>query len=391
MPPAEARRAADAPGPWWTRVGGLLPTVLSSLAAVGLALLVGGVVILLSGQDPVLAYRALFEGAFGGQRAIAETLIAATPLILGGLAFAVAARAGMFNIGIEGQMVVGGLVAGLVGAANWGLPALLYLPLALGLGALAGGVWGGIPGLLKARSGAHEVITTIMLNYLAFQLSTFVLNRADLLPVRPDLQATDKAAPAALLPRLMPPTRLHAGLLVALLAALALWWLMFRTTFGYKLRTVGISPGAAAYAGISWGWAITLAMFLSGVLGGFAGGSEVLGLHGRYYGVPTGYGYTAIAVGLVGRNNPLGVVFAGLLFGALSAGANRMQNTAGTSKDLVSVLLGLVILSVAAFASVESYRQRRRQTARARSDSRDRAAADAGDPDVDPVTPKEVV
>src|SRR5581483_4961420 len=282
------------------RVGALVPTVLSSLGAVAIALLAGAVVIVLSGQDPILAYRALVEGALAGQRPLAETMVAATPLILGGLAFAVAARAGLFNIGIEGQMVVGGLAAGLAGAAGWPLPAAVYLPLAILIGALAGGVWGGLPGYLKAKTGAHEVITTIMLNYLAFQLSTFVLNQDEILPVRPDLQATEKAAPAALLPKLLPGTRLHGGLVLALLAAVGLWWLLFRTTLGYKLRTVGQSRGAAAYAGISWGRAITLAMFLSGVLGGVAGASEALGLHGRYYGVATGYGYTSIAVGLVG-------------------------------------------------------------------------------------------
>ncbi|HEU5433862.1 MAG TPA: ABC transporter permease [Thermomicrobiales bacterium] len=365
------------------RVGTLVPTVLSSLGAVAIALLAGAVVIVLSGQDPILAYRAMLEGALAGKRPLAETLVAATPLILGGLAFAVAAQAGLFNIGIEGQMMVGGMAAGLAGAAGWPLPAVIYLPLAIVIGALAGGIWGGVPGYLKAKTGAHEVITTIMLNYLAIELSIFVLNQQDHLPVRPDLQATEKAVPAALLPKLLPGTRLHGGLILALLGAVALWYLLYRTTLGYKLRTVGQSRGAAAYAGISWGRAITLAMFLSGVLGGIAGASEALGLQGRYYGVSTGYGYTAIAVGLVGGNNPFGVIFAGLLFGALSAGANRMQATAGTSKDLVSVLLGLVILSVSAFAAIDAYRRRRKQAARARSGVRDRASAGAGEPEVE--------
>jgi simple sugar transport system permease protein len=362
----------------------VLPTAASSIGAVVVALLVGALIIALSGDDAVAAYRALFAGAFGGKRAIAETLVAATPLILGGLGFAIAFRAGLFNIGIEGQMVLGGLAAGLIGAVDLGLPRAVHLPLALAAAALAGGLWGGLPGFLKARTGAHEVITTIMLNYLAYRLSTYLIGRDDLFHVvNPALQATDPAVTAARLPRLLPGTRLHAGLLVALIAAVALWYVLFRTTLGYRLRTVGLSRGAAAYAGFSWGQTITVAMFLSGLLGGLGGAGETLGLQGRYYNVTSGYGFTAIAVGLVGRNHPLGVVLAGLLFGALSSGATRMQNTAGTSKDLVQVLLGLVILSVAAFAAADRFRLRRRRSTSPLS-ATGRASVTDTEPDLEP-------
>jgi simple sugar transport system permease protein len=171
-------------------------------------------------------------------------------------------------------------------------------------------------------------------------------------------------------------------LILALIAAVILWYVLYRTTFGYRVRMVGISRGAAAYAGVSWGRTITIAMLISGVLGGLAGASEALGLQGRYFNIAPGYGFTAIAVGLVGRNHPAGVVLAGLLFGALNAGATRMQSAAGTSKDLVSVLLGLVILSVAAFSAIDYIQRRRQQAARARGSTRDRASADAGEPDV---------
>jgi general nucleoside transport system permease protein len=373
--PAPARPAAAEPGVG-QRFAAALPTILSSLGAVAIALALGAVIILLSGQNPAVAYAALFEGAFGGVKPITETLVAATPLIFGGLAFAVAAQAGLFNIGIEGQLVLGGLAAGIVGALPLGLPAILHLPLALLAAVAAGGLWGFLPGFLKARTGAHEVITTIMLNYLAFRLSTMLISWDDVLPVKPDLQSTEAAQTAARLPKLIEGTRLHAGFLLALVVAAVIWYLLYRTTFGYRLRTVGISRGAAAYAGISWGLTITLAMTLSGVLAGLGGAADSLGLQGRYYNVQTGYGFTAIAVGLVGRNNPFGVVAAALLFGALSAGATRMQNTAGTSKDLVSVLLGLVILSVSAFAVLDEFRKRRRQAAVAGAVSRDRAEGD---------------
>ncbi len=348
MSEATDTRQIESPG--WLRQSG--PMVLTSAGAVALALALGALVILFSGQDPVVAYRALVSGAFGDRRGIAETLVAATPYILGGLAFTVAFRAGMFNIGIEGQIVIGGLACGLVGAYDLGLPPVIFLPLALIVAALAGGLWGAIPGALKAVSGAHEVITTIMLNYLAFRLLTYVLTETESwLPVNIQLQATKPVQPEARLPNLLERTRLHAGIIVALAAALVLWLLLYRTTWGYRVRTVGYSRGAAAFAGFSWGKVVTGAMFASGVLAGLAGAGETLGLQGKQISAPQGYGFTAIAVGLVGRNHPLGVVLSGLLFGALRSGATEMQNTAGTSKELVLVLQGLIILSVAAFVS----------------------------------------
>ncbi|MCA9858808.1 MAG: ABC transporter permease [Thermomicrobiales bacterium] len=346
------------------RSRGLTMTVLTSVAAVAVALLVGAIFILLSQQNPVTAYKALLEGAFGSRRAIGETLAASTPYIFGGLAFAVAYRAGLFNIGIEGQMVMGGLAAGVFAAWNLDLPRVLYIPCALLVAAVAGGIWGAIAGALKAVSGAHEVITTIMLNYLAFQVLSYTLLRTEgWLPVNPQLQATKPSSPDARLPNILSGTRLHAGLLLGLLMALLVWYLLFRTTFGYRLRTVGLSKGAAAYAGMRWGATITIAMFISGALGGLGGASETLGLLGQQYNAPQGYGFASIAVGLVGRNNPFGVVLAALLFGTLRSGSTAMQNQAGTSKELVLVLQGLVILAFAALAAsgrVQSWWAKRR-------------------------------
>lgn len=342
----------------------LLTTVLTSVAAVAVALFVGALFILLSGQNPFDAYSALLEGAFGSRRAFGETMAASTPYIFGGLAFAVAYRAGLFNIGIEGQMLMGGLAAGLFAAWNFDLPKVIYLPCALVVAAIAGGLWGAIAGALKAVSGAHEVITTIMLNYLAYQILSYVLLRtADWLPVNPQLQSTNPAAANARLPNILSGTRLHAGLLLGLATAVVIWYLLFRTTFGYRLRTVGSSKGAAAYAGMSWGATITAAMFISGALGGLGGASETVGLLGQQYNAPQGYGFASIAVGLVGRNNPFGVVLASILFGTLRSGSNAMQNQAGTSKELVLVLQGLVILAFAALAAsgrVQSWWAKRR-------------------------------
>lgn len=337
------------------RARGALGSVVGSIAAIAVALVIGALIIILSGEDAILAYRALFEGAFVGRRAITETLVATTPLIFGGLAFAIAARAGLFNIGIEGQFFLGSLAAGLVGAIDLGLPTVIHLPLAILAGVTCGGIWGMLPGALKARTGASEVITTIMLNYVAFQIGNWSLRQDDFLAINPDFQATDPVEPTARLAILVEPTRLHAGLLLALLAALILWYLLFRTTFGYRIRTVGLSRGAASYAGISWGGTIVVAMLASGVLGGLGGASETLGLQGRHYSQPAGYGFTAIAVGLVGRNHPVGVVLAAFLFGALNAGATQMQARAGTSREIVMIIQGLVILSVAAFAALGQF------------------------------------
>jgi general nucleoside transport system permease protein len=375
----------------WKWITGALPTVLSSLLAVAIALLAGAIVLALSGANPIPAYEALFAGAFGGRRELAETLVMATPLILGGLAFAVAARAGLFNIGIEGQMVVGGLCAGLAAAWDPGLPIFVHLPLAILAGMMAGGIWGFIPGFLKAKTGAHEVITTIMLNYLAYRISTVVIGQEHLPLVNPALQATQPAVDNATLPQLVAATRLHAGILIALAAAVVVWFLLYRTVFGYKIRTVGLSPGAAAFAGIPWGRTIALAMLLSGLLAGLGGTVDALGLQGRYYNITLGIGFTSIAVGLVGRNTPFGVVLAGLLFGALASGATKMQNTAGISRDIVYVLLAFVILSVSALAVAQQFRQGKRLAARARGMTRDRAAQDAGDPLVEPPPPSRAI
>jgi simple sugar transport system permease protein len=375
----------------WRRITGALPTVLSSLLAVAIALFAGGIVLALSGANPIPAFQALFSGAFGGRRELAETLVAATPLILGGLAFAVAARAGLFNIGIEGQMVVGGLCAGLAAAWDPDLPIFVHLPLAVLAGMIAGGIWGFIPGFLKAQTGAHEVITTRMLTYLAYRIGTVVIGEEDLPLLTPALQATQPAVDNATLPRLVESTRLHAGSLIALAAAVVVWFLLYRTVFGYKIRTVGLSPGAAAFAGISWGRTIALAMLLSGLLAGLGGTVDALGLQGRYYNISLGIGFTSIAVGLVGRNTPFGVVLAGLLFGALAAGATKMQNTADISRDIVYVLLAFVILSVSAIAVAQQFRQAKRLAARVRGLTRDRAAHDAGDPLLEPPPPPRAI
>ena len=383
--------AATAGSRWRGWVGSAVSALLSSLAAVAVALLVGAFVIFLSGDDPIVAYRALFRGSLGGVRPLSETLVAATPLIFGGLAFALAYRAGMFNIGVEGQLVLGGLAAGWVGAQALGVPKLVHLPLALAAAMLVGGLWGALPGALKARTGAHEVITTIMLNYVAARISAYAVGSNGPLKGSASLPATDPTVPAATLDPLIEGQRVHVGLPLALVVAALLWYLLFRTTFGYRVRAVGLSRGAAAYAGINWGRTITLAMLGSGLLAGLGGAAEVLGLQGRYYDkFSPGYGFTAIAIGLVGRNHPAGVVLAAVLLGALNSGATAMQSAAGTSKELVQILQALVILAVAAFAAAARLRLGRRffdgrpSTVARRAAADDRSSAVGMEPEMEP-------
>jgi ABC-type uncharacterized transport system permease subunit len=309
------------------------------------------------------AYAALLEGAvfnpaLSGTAAlgpISETLVNATPLILTGLAVALSFRVGLFNIGAQGQIILGAVVAAYVGFA-WDLPVVLHLLVALVGGILGGTLWGGVVGWLKARTGAHEVITTIMLNYVAINLLTFLLGLQGF--QRPPYgQAISESVDAsARLPHLLGSSlRVHLGLLIALAAAVGVWWLFTRSTLGFRLRAVGANPDAARTAGMAVGRLQITAMALAGGLAGLAGASQVLGVTGSVTGSVAGsIGFDAITVALLGRNNPYGVVAAGLLFGGMRAGSVQMQSATGVPVDLVGVLQALVVLFIAAPALVRA-------------------------------------
>jgi general nucleoside transport system permease protein len=295
------------------------------------------------------AYSALIRGALGGTSQLSETLIAATPLILSGLAVAVPLRAGLFNIGAEGQVIAGGIVAGLVGFSLVGLPMIIHLPLAVLGGMLGGAAYGFIPGILKARTGAHEVISTIMLNNIAILVSAWLVStalfrqpdRAD--PVSKTVEAS------ARFPRISADLRVNYSLLFALLLAALIFWLVERSTRGFELNAVGLNPSAATTAGMSVSRTIVLAMSTGGMLGGAAGIALILGVQGRLtIGFSAGIGFNGITVALLGRGRIGGTVAAGLLFGALQAGGRAMQAETGTSLDLVLVLQALIILFIAA-------------------------------------------
>ena len=318
------------------------------------------------------AYGSMFEGSIGNFGAIAdafasgdsraigqalypiaESLATTTPYVLAGLAVAVSFRCGMFNIGVEGQIFLGAIFATYVGYAFTGLPAVLHITLAVLAGALGGALWAAIPALLKARAGAHEVITTIMLNYVAYRLTDWLLSgpmqrEGSSNPISPMIAQT------AELPRLLPdPARFHIGFFIAIIVAFGVWWLLFRSTIGFEIRTVGANPDAARYAGMNVTRNLVLAMCLSGALAGLAGANQVLGLnHTMTAGISGGLGFDAIALALLGKSHPFGVVAASLLFGILRAGATKMQSVASIPTDLISIIQALVIAFIAAPAIV---------------------------------------
>ncbi|HVM20533.1 MAG TPA: ABC transporter permease [Egibacteraceae bacterium] len=335
-----------------------LAPVTVPIYAVLVAVVVGSLVMLLAGANPLTAYGALFDGAWGSPEVLARSLARSTPFIIAGLAVAFAFKAGLFNIGAEGQLLMGALTAAWVGTWSWmaGLPAILAVPVVLLAGVAGGLFWGGIPGVLKARTGAHEVIVTIMLNAIALRLAEWIINSRSpriLLDLSASVPHTVPIFDAARMPRL-PGTALHLGFLLALLLCAAVWFVLQRSTVGFEIRTVGANPDAARYAGMSVGRTIVLVMAVSGALAGIAGAGEVSGGTTGYLtsGSFIGIGFDSIAIALLARANPFAVIPAAFLWGSLLAGAPTMQLQADVSLDIVRVVQALIILFVAADAIV---------------------------------------
>ncbi len=309
-----------------------------------LALIIGGIILWISGVNPFAAYAALFKGALGSPEAIARTLEKTTPLIFGGLAVAFAFQAGLFNIGGQGQLLIGGIVAAYLGFAIEGLPFIIHMPLALLGGSLAGALWGGIAGALKAYTGAHEVITTIMLNYIAINLTDYLANgpwKAEGIIARtPEVLTSAKIPSVGGYP---------LGFLLACGMAVLTWWILYKTTMGFAIRTTGLNSNAALYAGIKVTTIIVLVMFFSGFLAGMGGAVETLGVIGRYQpGFNVGLGFDGITIALLAKTNPLGVIPAALLIGAMDAGASKMQFDAGVRFQIIDIIQGLILFFVSA-------------------------------------------
>jgi general nucleoside transport system permease protein len=394
------------------------------LAAIILALLVGAIILIVSDVKPLEAYKALFTGAFGETRFLRRTLEKATPLIFSGLAVAFAFKAGLFNIGAQGQLLLGALTSAALGFMITGLPPLVHIPLALMGGTLVGALYGAIPGALKTFTGAHEVITTIMLNYIAINITDYLADGPLKDPAPTNIVArTQKIEEAAIIPtpeftmtigifialvvmilasilffailkkttlnlknkstlfllrialviglgvgagvllRGVAPGFYHQplsflpytviplpiGFLIAIFVAVIIWFILMKTSLGFEIRTIGLNQHAAKYAGIKVSWMFILAMVISGALAGLGGAVETQGVVYRYQpGFNTGLGFDGITVALLGRNHPLGVIFAALLIGALQGGSNVMQFQAGVPSQIIDVIQALMLFFVAA-------------------------------------------
>jgi ABC-type uncharacterized transport system permease subunit len=333
-----------------------LYALIVPVLAVVTALLLGAVIIALTGGDVAKAYQGLWEGSLGRPRSISDTLVRTTPYIFGGLAVALAFKGGLFNIGVEGQITVGSLATAFVGYAVTGIPFPFHLILAVLAGFLAGAAWGAIPGFLKAFSGAHEVIVTIMLNYVAINVANFLLSgpMKDKNPAVA-ISQTAPVLPSARLPALLadPQYRVHWGVVVGIVAAIVVWWLLQKSTLGFEIRTVGANPHAARYAGVAVGRTTVTLMALSGGLAGLAGAMDVVGLNFYYAAAFTaGYGFDSIAVALLARTSPFGVLPSALLFGGLAAGSSRMQFLSQIPIDIIHLVQAMVLIFVAAPALI---------------------------------------
>lgn len=336
-----------------------LDAMLIPFLAILTAVILGGIIIVSVGGNPILAYYGLIQGSFGSAKALSETAVWATPFIFAGLAVALAFKGGLFNIGAEGQLALGATFSALIGYAlpEWlgvDIPFIIHLPLTIILGMTAGAIWAGIVGFLKAYTGGHEVINTIMMNYIALNTISYLLN-GPMKDRNPNnvIARTPLIADSARMPEIFDGFRIHWGFILALLVAFLVWWILNKTTLGFEIRTVGANPDAAKYAGMNVKKIVIITMALSGALAGMAGSLEVTGLNFRHeLGFSIGYGFDAIAIALLGKSHPMGVVLAAILFAAMRNGATRMQFLTQLPVDLISMLQALILLFVAADAII---------------------------------------
>ncbi len=340
---------------------------LLPLLAVPVAFLIGAVMLAALGANPLEAYGAMLQGAFGDKSGITQTLVKATPLLLVGLGVCIAFRGGVINIGGEGQIIVGALAATAFSIGFKDMSGWILLPMSMIMGALAGAVWGGIPGVLKAKLGVNEILSTVMMNAIAVQFSNYLLRGPMIDPK--EIEQGTRIAQSALLPkavwltRLVPQTLLHSGAILAVILAVLVYIFLWRTTIGYRIRAVGLNIDAAKYAGIKVPFYQALALILGGGFAGLAGAVEVMGVqHRMMENLASGYGFSGIVAALFGALHPLGSIPASVLFGGLLVGADKMQRAVQVPSSLIDALLGLVVLFVVGSQIWSRWRARRRET-----------------------------
>ncbi len=325
----------------------MLQTLSLSVGSLLLAIFVSAIIMALCKFNPFVAFSAIFKGAFGSGRAISTTLVYATPLMFTGLAFTIAKKASLINIGVEGQMYMGAIAAAWVGAMDLGLPLFIHLPLSILAGAVAGAALAGFVGFLKVRFGSNEVIATIVLNTIAINFTGYLGNY----PLKADgpTAQTDRILPTAELARLFPGYQLTAAFFLGILVCIIIYLVMERSVLGYEIRSVGYNRLAAETAGISIGKIVIISMLLSGAVGGLAGSMHVLGVDKRFIvGFSPGYGFNGISVAALAADNPLGVILASIIFGALNAGSMVLNRTTRIPTDFINVIQAFVIIFVSA-------------------------------------------
>lgn len=319
-----------------------------SLTALILALILGGVIMFLCGYNPFEAYGAIMRGAFGGKKAVCQTLVQATPLIFAGLAYTVAKRANLINLGIEGQLYIGALGTTVVALLPLNLPAAIWIPLALLCGMIAGGLYAGIVGFMKVKFGSNEVIATMMLNTIAVNFVEYAVNY----PLKEEgksIAQTAKFAEAIWLPKIVEKTQLTIAVLIAVAACILIKLLLDRTVIGYDIKCVGQNLKASETAGIKIGRVMITAMLISGAIAGLLGGTHVMGVDRRLIaGFSSGYGFDGIAVAALAADSPVAVIFSGIIFGALRAGCMVLNRTTGVPTEFIDVIQAFIILLVAA-------------------------------------------
>ncbi len=355
MPPnkaSEAERTRQRPGIDWSKV---VFNLLLPVAGVLVALLIGGIMLLILKANPIVAYSAMISGAAGSLSGVTQSLVKATPLLLVGLGICIAFRANVINIGGEGQIILGAIIATWFPLTFNTWPGWLLIPATLTLGFLAGAAWGFVPGILKARLKVNEILSTIMMNAIALQFM-YLLIRGPLMDPAGVANGTFLAQSAALpkqawLPRLVPQTTLHAGAIIAVILAVAVYFFLWRTTIGYRIRAVGLNPDASRHSGINVPFYQALSLTLAGGFAGLAGAIEIMGVQHRLLdGITGGYGFTGIVAALLGSLHPLGVIPASIIFGGLLVGANEMQRAVQVPSSLINVILGMVVLFVSGSA-----------------------------------------
>jgi simple sugar transport system permease protein len=332
--------------------------LIIAFLAIVVALLVSGVLIFVLGYDPVIAYGAMLEGAVGSVYDFSVTCVRATPLLFIGLGFLIGYRAGIFNVGGDGQLYAGAIGALLIGLLPWNLPTIIHIPLGIAVGAIFGALWVLIPAYLRAYHDVNEIVTTLMFNYMGYYLAAYLINANDgpLFERGASFAQSKVIAESAQLPVLLNRTDLHLGIVIAIILAICVYLAINHTTWGFRLKIVGSSPKTARYMGIDAKREILIAMLIGGSFAGLAGASEIMGLRYRLFeGLSPGYGYDAIAVALLANANALGTIIASVFFGGLRAGSDLMQQTIGIDVSVIFIIQGLIIIFVIGALAYTNY------------------------------------